>query len=85
MMRRNRHLMEDSVSRQHTITEAEMDEWLRTPQWRLFAGSFTQYSNKRLEIDCSGDGRVFRVTDHGETVFIGADRAAAIAAYNNSR
>lgn len=68
----------------HTITEAELDTWLRTPQWQTFARSFSNTSLKALEIDATREGPVFRVTDHGDTKFIGADRAAAIAAYNDA-
>lgn len=68
----------------HTITESELDEWLRTPQWRAFARSFSSVSQKALEIDAASEGPVFRVTDHGDTKFIGADRTAAIVAYNDA-
>jgi hypothetical protein len=66
----------------HTITPDELDEWLRRPQWQTFASSFSSTSNKALEVDAAADGRVFRVMDHGETKFVGTDKAAAIAAYN---
>lgn len=68
----------------HTINQEELDEWLRRPQWRAFARSFSNVSHKTLEIDGAASGPVFRVTDHGETRFIGTDRAAAIAAYNEA-
>lgn len=69
----------------HTITQEELDEWLRRPQWQAFARSFSAVSHKTLEIDSTvSDGRVFRVTDHGETVFLGGDKATAIAAYNEA-
>ena len=68
----------------HTITQAELDEWLRKPQWEAFARSFSGTSHKTLEIDTTSECRVFRVKDHGETTFIGADSAAAIAAYNEA-
>jgi hypothetical protein len=70
--------------KRHTVTQAELDEWLRTPQWQRFASSFSAISNKGLEIDAAAPERVFRVLDHGETKFIGADMAAAIAAYNDA-
>lgn len=69
--------------RRHTVTDQELDEWLRQPQWKMFASSGSETSNKRLLVD-GGATTVFRVIDHGETVFLGADRAAAIAAYNNA-
>lgn len=70
---------------QHTVTELELNEWLRRPQWQLFASSCGPQSNKRLEIDAAENGqRVFRVKDHGETIFLGADMRAAIATYNNA-
>lgn len=67
----------------HTITANDLDEWLRRPQWQAFARSCSNVSHKAMEIDAAAsDGPVFRVTDHGETTFLGADKAAAIAAYN---
>jgi hypothetical protein len=70
----------------HEVTERELDEWLRRPQWQLFASSCGPQSNKRMEVDAGTDGsRVFRVTDHGETIFLGVDQKAAIATYNNAR
>jgi len=71
--------------KRHTITEHELNEWLSRPQWQVFASSGGSDSNKCLEIDAAEGGRVFRVTDHGETVFLGADKVAAIAAYNEAR
>lgn len=70
----------------HTITSDELDEWLRRPQWQAFARSFSAVSHKALEIDgaVGSSGLVFRVTDHGETKFLGTDKAAAIAAYNEA-
>lgn len=66
----------------HEITEHELDAWLSRSQWQLFASCGGPGSHKRLEIDAGNDGRVFRVIDRGETVFLGADKTAAIAAYN---
>jgi len=71
-----------SMKGRHTITTEELDEWLRRPQWQTFASSFSRESNKALEVDAASAGPVFRVLDHGETAFLGADKAAAIAAYN---
>jgi len=68
----------------HTITVDELDNWLRTPQWQPVACSFGKDSGKRLEIDAGSDGLVFRVTDHGETRFLGTNRSAAVAAYNEA-
>lgn len=68
----------------HTITERELNEWLSRPQWQTFARSAGSGSNKSLEVDASDIGRAFRVTDHGETIFLGADKTAAIAAYNSA-
>lgn len=68
--------------KRHTITPDELDEWLRRPQWQAFARSFSGVSHKALEVDAAASGPVFRVTDHGETRFLGTDRAAAVAAYN---
>lgn len=62
----------------HTITESALEEWLREPQWRVYASSGGPDSRKRLEADKD----VFKVTVKGETVFLGCDRAAAVAAYN---
>lgn len=71
------------MKRRHTITQSELDEWLKRPQWQAFARSFSNVSHKALEVDgAAPSGPVFRVTDHGETKFLGADKAAAIDAYN---
>lgn len=68
----------------HTTTVEDLDEWLRRPRWQTFASSFSSVSDKALELDAAADNLVFRVTDHGETKFLGADKAAAIAAYNEA-
>lgn len=68
----------------HTITQNELDEWMRRPQWQTFARSFSNVSRKSLEIDGSTGPAVFRVTDHEEIKFIGTDMTAAIAAYNDA-
>jgi hypothetical protein len=68
----------------HEVTERELNEWLCRPQWQQFAASCGPGSNKRLEVDGSASGRTFRVTDHGNTIFLGNDKAAAIAAYNKA-
>jgi hypothetical protein len=68
----------------HTITVEELDEWMRRPQWQAFARSFSGTSHKAFELDAAADNLVFRVTDHGETKFLGADKVAAIAAYNEA-
>jgi len=68
--------------KRHTITLDELDEWLRRPQWQAFARSLTNLSHKALEVDAASSGPVFRVTDRGETMFLGTDKAAAVAAYN---
>lgn len=68
----------------HKITERELNEWLCRPQWQVFASSGGQNSNKRLEVDSSESGHIFRVTDRGQTTFLGADKAAAVAAYNEA-
>lgn len=65
----------------HTITRAALDEWLSEVNWRIFASSGGDGSAKRLDVD---NGKIFRVTDHGNVVFLGADKDAAIAAYNNA-
>lgn len=66
----------------HTVTELELTEWLHRPQWQIFAHSVSRGSNKSLEVDAGDNGRALRVTDHGNTVFLGTDKGAAIAAYN---
>lgn len=67
----------------HVVTPDELDEWLRRPQWQLFASSASRASLKTLEVDAAVSGDpVFRVRDQGETTFLGTDKAAAIAAYN---
>ncbi len=69
----------------HTITADDLDEWLRTPRWQRFASSFGNGSAKFFEVDEAGGVHAFRVVDHGETVFLGADLAKAITAYNSAR
>lgn len=66
----------------HKITERELNEWLCRPQWQQFAASCGPGSNKRFEVDAGDNGRTFRVTDQGNTIFLGNDKARAIAAYN---
>jgi hypothetical protein len=74
------------MTERHTITAEGLDEWLRRPQWQTFARSCSDVSNKALEIDAaSPSGPVFRVVDHGVTLFIGMDRVAAIDTYNAAR
>lgn len=68
----------------HTIKQSDLDEWLRTPQWQLYASCCGRGTNKTLEVDAASGGPVFRVRDHGETKFLGADKAAAVAAYNEA-
>jgi hypothetical protein len=68
--------------KRHTITSDELDKWMVMPQWVTFARSSSSVSHKVFEIDATAPDIVFRVTDHGETKFIGTDKAAAIAAYN---
>jgi hypothetical protein len=72
------------MKERHTITSDELDEWMWRPQWQTFASSFDAVSNKKLELDAAADNLVFRVTDHGETKFLGTDKAAAIVAYNDA-
>lgn len=66
----------------HTVTEKELDDWLAEAAWRRFAGSFGDGSSKSLETDGRG---VYRVIVGRATVFLGADKSAAIAAYNEAR
>lgn len=68
----------------HTITESDLDEWLKRPHWQAFAfaKSSSSASYKVLEVDAASDDAVFRVTDHGTILFIGTDKAAAIEFYN---
>lgn len=68
----------------HAISEKELNEWLCRPQWQVFASSGHPGFAKRLEIDSSETGHVFRVISQGETIFLGADKAAAVAAYNGA-
>lgn len=68
----------------HTITEKELNEWLCQPQWQILASSCGNDSNKQLEFDRTEYGCVFRVSNHGETIFLGANKSAAVAAYNDA-
>lgn len=73
------------MATRHTITERELNEWLCRPQWHTFASSASGDGVKRLDIDVgTEEGPVLRVTDRGETVFLGTDKAAAVAAYNSA-
>lgn len=69
----------------HTINEEELSEWLLRPQWQIYASSGSRDGAKRLEIDSANNTHVFRVVVHGDVVFLGADKGAAVAAYNNAR
>lgn len=69
----------------HTITEKELNEWLCRPQWQVFASSAGRGSAKRLEVDGAADNHVFRVMVRGHAVFLGADKTAAVAAYNDAQ
>lgn len=69
----------------HKIALQELDEWIRRPQWQAFASSANALSRKKLEVDGAAiGGPIFRVIDRGETIFLGADMAAAVAAYNEA-
>lgn len=68
----------------HVVTQSEIEDWLRRPQWQTCASSVSRASHKYLEIDAAAPERVFRVVDHDKTMFIGADIAAAVAAYNEA-
>ena len=69
----------------HVISNADVDEWLRQPQWITIALSSGGGSNKSLEVDAVGRPKVFRVISHGETIFLGADQEAAVRRYNEAR
>lgn len=70
--------------KRHTVNERELDAWLCIARWQEFAGSYGQGSDKSFEVDATNGDLVFKVTDRGETVFLGTDRQAAIAAYNKA-
>ena len=67
----------------HTITEAELTAWMsQETTWHQGACSHGNGSSKSLD----WDGRnVFRVRDHGKTIFLGSDLARAITAYNEAQ
>lgn len=65
----------------HTITESDLEEWLNRPRWEVYASSGGPNTRKTLEADRD----IFRVKHGDETVFLGSDRAAAVAAYNAPR
>jgi hypothetical protein len=69
----------------HMITENELNEWLRRPQWQVYASSASQGGYKRLEVDSADGTHVFRVTANREVIFLGADKSAAVAAFNEAR
>lgn len=66
----------------HTITEEELDEWLQSDPWKQFAAGGGNGSHKLFHINVI-DGRT-RVLDHDVAIYEGADRAAAIRAYNEA-
>lgn len=69
------------MTKRHTITDTELNEFMGT-HWVRFASSVGETSHKRFEVGFNG---LFRVTDHGNEVYVGYDKANAIAAYNEAR
>lgn len=65
----------------HTIRVEELEEWLSEDAWKVYASSGGPDSNKRLEASTQGK---FRVTDHGRVTYLGDDKVAAVAAYNDA-
>lgn len=66
----------------HTVTVKELDDWLRKEGWAQFAANYGDGSSKSFDVDPAAG--VYRVRDHGKTVFLGTDKMAAIAAYNDA-
>lgn len=66
----------------HTITAQEIRAALDEMPWRQIAGSWSNDSNKTLEVNHAG---MFRVTDHGKPYWSGTSILAAAAAYNECR
>ena len=65
----------------HYVTVAEIEEWANKEVWYLAASSAGLGSNKRLEMS---NTKTFRVTDHGQEIYIGGNMDDAVTAYNGS-
>lgn len=65
----------------HTVTVEELETCLNAEAWHSIASSYGNGSAKSMEVD---NGGVLRVRDHGETKFLGTDKAKAVAAYNDA-
>ena len=66
--------------KRHEITEKELRSWV-SGHWHQFAASHSAdgESNKTFEMSFNG---LYRVTDHGRVLYVGAVLASAIAEYN---
>lgn len=70
------------MSKRHTITVKELDDYMLQDTWHLFASSGSVHgSQKQIEFSNSG---MFRVRDHGEYVYTGKDAGTAVEAYNSA-
>ncbi len=65
----------------HTVTERDLEDWA-AGHWVPFASSADERSNKRMEVNLRG---LYRVIDHGVTVYIGGLKETAIREYNEAR
>lgn len=65
----------------HCITEDDLTSWLARYSWNTFASSGGIRSNKHFDVSSTG---IFRITDHGKITYEGADKSAAVAAYNKA-
>lgn len=72
------------MSERHIVTEDELSDYLelKRTEWERFAGSHGLGSDKRLEFQMGGVAPIYRVTDHGREIYIGALKETAIREYN---
>lgn len=68
----------------HTVTETELSDYVeaKRKEWERFAGSHGLGSDKRLEFQIGSVAPLYRVTDHGREIYVGALKETAIREYN---
>ena len=74
-------MKKESTMTRHTITVSVLDGFLdqQKTRWISVASSWAPGSNKFL--DASYDGN-YRVRDHGNLIYVGTDKIAAVNEYN---
>lgn len=68
----------------HTITENELNTFIeeQRQKWVRFAGSFGDGADKELEFIVGNVAPIYRVTDHGREIYVGALKETAVREYN---